>query len=146
VKTLREIGLTIVLLLEATGYAGGQTTQGEIVGTAHDALDASVPGVAISVTNTSTGLRRTSTTADNGAFRFPALPAGGYELTAEKAGFAKLLVKGIKVSVDETRTVDLAMSIATQATSVTVEGAVLMVNTESQHLRLLLERPTFQLE
>jgi outer membrane receptor protein involved in Fe transport len=134
VKTLREIGLTIVLLLEATGYAGGQTTQGEIVGTAHDALDASVPGVAISVTNTSTGLRRTSTTADNGAFRFPALPAGGYELTAEKAGFAKLLVKGIKVSVDETRTVDLAMSIATQATSVTVEGAVLMVNTESQHL------------
>jgi len=134
VKKLREIGLTIVLLLGATGYAGGQTTQGEIVGTAHDVQGALVPGVAISVTNPGTGLTRTSTTADNGAFRFPALPAGVYELTAEKTGFAKLLVKDIKVSVDETRTVDLAMSIATQATSVTVEGAVLMVNTESQHL------------
>jgi len=134
VKKFREIGLTIILLLGATGYAWGQTTQGEIVGTAHDAQGASVPGVAISVTNTDTGLTRTSATADNGAFRFPALPAGVYDLTADRSGFAKLLVKSIKVSVDETRTVDLALSIATQATSVTVEGAVLSVNTESQHL------------
>lgn len=91
-------------------------------------------GVAVSVTNTGTGLTRSITTADNGTFRFPALPTGIYDLTADKAGFAKLLVKGIKVSVDETRTVDLEMSIASQSTTVTVEGAALLVNTESQHL------------
>lgn len=133
-KRLEECCMIAVLILAAAGVASGQTTQGEIVGMARDPQGALVAGVAVSVTNTGTGLTRTSTTADNGTFRFPALPTGVYDLTADKAGFAKLLVKGIRVSVDETRTVDLEMSIASQSTTVTVEGAALLVNTESQHL------------
>jgi outer membrane receptor protein involved in Fe transport len=134
VKKQRGLLFFVALLLVPLGALRAQTTQGEIVGTARDAQGASVPGVTVSVTNTGTSLTRKSQTADNGAFRFPALPTGVYELTAEKGGFAKLLVKEIKVSVDETRTVDLTMSIAAQATSITVEGAVLTMNTESQHL------------
>ncbi|PYT97819.1 MAG: hypothetical protein DMG38_18280 [Acidobacteria bacterium] len=133
-KQLKKCILMIGLIFGSVCTASGQTTQGEIVGTVHDPQGSSVPSVSVSVTNTSTGLTRTSTTADNGSFRFPALPTGVYELTAEKAGFAKLLVKDIKVSVDETRTVDVNMSIASQSTTVTVEGAALLVNTESQHL------------
>ncbi|PYT73346.1 MAG: hypothetical protein DMG39_06895, partial [Acidobacteria bacterium] len=133
-KQLKKCILMIGLIFVSVCTASGQTTQGEIAGTVRDPQGSSVPGVSVSVTNTGTGLTRTSTTADNGSFRFPALPTGLYELTAEKAGFAKLLVKDIKVSVDETRTVDVNMSIASQSSTVTVEGAALLVNTESQHL------------
>lgn len=132
-KRFGLIALILALLIPILDTQA-QTTQGEIAGAARDVQGASVPGVSISVTNVGTGLSRTSLSADNGTFRFPALPTGVYELTAEKGGFAKLLVKDIKVSVDETRTVDLTMTIAAQATSITVEGAVLAVNTESQHL------------
>ena len=133
-RQLKNCILMIGLFFGSVCTAAGQTTQGEIVGTVRDPQGSSVPGVAVSVTNTGTGLTRTSTTADNGSFRFPALPTGVYELTAEKAGFAKLLVKDIEVSVDETRTVDLNMSIASQTSTVIVESAALLVNTESQHL------------
>jgi hypothetical protein len=126
--------MAVGLFFGSAYIASGQTTQGEIVGAVRDPQGSAVPAVEVTVTNTGTGLTRGSTTADNGTFRFPALPTGVYDLTAEKAGFAKLLVKGIRVSVDETRTVDLAMSIASQSTTVTVEGAALLVDTESQHL------------
>jgi len=134
VKNFIKALLILVSLCGVTGSASAQTTQGEIVGTARDAQGASVPGVAVSVTNTGTGLTRSSMTADNGTFRFPALPTGVYNLSADKTGFAKLLVNGVKVSVDETQTVDLAMAVASQTTSVTVESAAILVNTESQHL------------
>ena len=133
-KWLAKCATIFGLVLGSACVASGQTTQGEIVGTVRDPQGSSVPGVAVSVTNTGTGLTRASTTADNGAFRFPALPTGVYELSAEKAGFAKVLVKGIEVVVNETRTVDTRMSIASQSTTVTVESAALLVNTESQHL------------
>lgn len=133
-KQLKKCILMIGLIFGPVCTASGQTTQGEIVGTVRDPQGSSVPGVSVSVTNAGTGLTRTSTTADNGSFRFPALPTGVYELTAEKAGFAKLVVKDIQVSVDEVRTVDVNMAIASQSSTVTVEGAALLVNTESQHL------------
>lgn len=133
-KQLKKCILMIGLIFGPVCTASGQTTQGEIVGTVRDPQGSSVPGVSVSVTNAGTGLTRTSTTADNGSFRFPALPTGVYELTAEKAGFAKLVVKDIQVSVDEVRTVDVNMAIAAQSSTVTVEGAALLVNTESQHL------------
>ena len=131
-KWLAKCATIFGLVQGSACVASGQTTQGEIVGTVRDPQGSSVPGVAVSVTNTGTGLTRASTTADNGAFRFPALPTGVYELSAEKAGFAKVLVKGIEVAVNETRTV--RMSVASQSTTVTVESAALLVNTESQHL------------
>jgi len=139
-KKLQKMLLVLTVLLGAAVEAPAQTTQGEIIGTVRDAQGGVVPGVAISLTNPSTGLTRTATTADNGTFRFPALPTGLYDLTADKTSFAKVLVKGIQVSVDETRTADLAMSIATQTTSVMVEGAVLLVNTESQHLGEVIDQ------
>lgn len=133
-KHTRKCATMLGLVLGSACAARGQTTQGEIVGTVRDPQGSSVPGVAVSVTNSGTGLTRASATADNGTFRFPALPTGVYDLSAEKTGFAKVLVKGIEVTVNETRTVEVQMSIASQTTTVTVEGAALLVDTESQHL------------
>jgi outer membrane receptor protein involved in Fe transport len=134
VKKLAQILLATAFFFAPAAKLSAQTTQGEIVGTARDAQGATVPSVAVSVTNTGTGLTLTATTADNGTYRFPALPTGVYELTTDKTGFAKLLIKDITVSVDEPRTVDLALAVASQSATVTVEVARLMVNTESQHL------------
>ena len=82
-KRFGKIALILALLLTPIVAVHAQTTQGEIAGTARDAQGAAVPGVTVSATNVGTGLSRTSPTADNGTFRFPALPTGVYELTAD---------------------------------------------------------------
>jgi hypothetical protein len=134
VNLLRKVSAILIMLMGAVAGASAQTAQGEIVGTVLDAQGASVPGVTVTVTNTATGLVRTGATADNGSFRFPALASGTYKLTADKTGFATLVVEQVEVSVGETRTVNLTMKIASQTESVTVQGAVTIVNTETQHL------------
>ena len=131
---LKKMVAILVLLLGAVAGASAQTAQGEIVGTVLDAQGASVPAVTVTVTNAGTGVARSSATADNGAFRFPALPTGVYKLSASKTGFATLVVEQVEVSVGETRTVNLTMKVASQTESITVQGAVTIVNTETQHL------------
>ena len=126
--------LGVAMLVVPIVATRAQTTQGEIVLTVRDPQGGAVPGVTVTVTNTATGLTRTGSTADTGSFRFPALPTGVYDFTAEKQGFSKLVLKGIKVSVDETRTIEASIAIASQSTTVKVEGDALLVNTESQHL------------
>ncbi len=111
-----------------------QSTHGEIVATARDVQGALTPGVNVTVTDVDTGMTRTAVTADSGTARFPALPTASYKLTAEKAGFATMVVDRVDVQVGETRSVDLTMQIAAHTESVTVEGAVSAVDTESQHL------------
>ena len=152
-SSLSKLLAILIVLLGAVAGASAQTDQGEIVGTVVDAQGASVPGVTVTVTNSANGLVRTAATADNGSFRFPALPTGAYKLSAVKTGFATLVVEQVEVPVGETRTVNLTMKVASQTESVTVQGAVTIVNTETQHLgevinqtqvtALPLKRPQF---
>ena len=126
--------IIFALLVVPIFPVNAQSTHGEIVATARDAQGALAPGVNVTVTDVDTGLARSAVTADSGTARFPALPTGIYKLTAEKAGFATMVVDRVDVQVGETRSVDLTMQIAAHTESVTVEGAVSAVDTESQHL------------
>jgi hypothetical protein len=126
--------MALALLLLAATRIFAQTTDGTIVGVVHDAQGAVAPGVKVTVTEIATGLERSDTTADNGAFRLLALPSGTYKLLAEKSGFATLAIERIEVQVGESRTVDLALKVAPQSETVEVTGAVATVDTDSQHL------------
>ena len=116
------------------GTAFAQSNTGEIAGTVHDPQGAVVPGAAITITGTETGLVRAATTSDNGAFRFVALPAGIYALSAEKSGFAVAKVARIEVLVAEIATVDVALALASSTQTVAVESSVTMTDTETAHL------------
>ena len=83
----------MAFLMVMARTASAQTAQGEIIGTAYDAQGAYVPGVAVSLRNTGTGLARADTSADNGTFRFPALPAGVYDLHATFADNAESIFR-----------------------------------------------------
>ena len=133
----RAIAVALIILalvsLGATRIAA-QTAEGSIVGVVHDPQGAVAPGVKVTVTDVATGFTRSDTTKDNGAFRLLALPAGVYKLLAEKSGFANLAVDQVEVQVGEPRTVDLDLKVASQTETVQVTGAVVKVDTESQHI------------
>jgi hypothetical protein len=72
-------------LLSLNGFA--QTSDATVGGTVSDATGALIPGVMITVTNTGTGIVKTSLSNESGAYNFPALQTGTYKISAELTGF-----------------------------------------------------------
>ena len=79
--------------------AGAQTNSATLSGTVRDATGAVVPGVAIRVSSTATGLQRQTTTGSDGLFTLTLLPPGRYSLQAERQGFSLVEVNGIELPV-----------------------------------------------
>ena len=78
----------IVIMLSAT-LAVAQSYRGSIRGAVTDPQGAVVPNATVTAHNVETGLERTTTTEADGAFVFPELPAGRYEVTVAATGFSK---------------------------------------------------------
>ncbi len=131
---MRRFLFSTILLLTFSGAAFAQSNTGEITGAVHDQQGGVVPGAKVTITSKDTGLVRTASTPDNGSFRFLAVPAGVYALTAEKSGFAVAKVERIEVLVDEIATVAVALAVAQSAQTITVESNVTMTDTETAHL------------
>jgi hypothetical protein len=77
-----------------------------------DASGAVVAGAHLKVRNVSTSFTASTTTDNQGLFRFAILPVGLYELTADHAGFATIQVNKIDLTVGASLTLTLRFSVA----------------------------------
>ena len=102
---------------------------GSIEGTVADPSGAVVARANLKATNTETGLVFETTSNEAGLFRFPFLPVGTYDLTAQAAGFGTLTRKAIGVTVGSKISLDLPMTVATQQANVEVTAEVPVVET-----------------
>src|SRR5262245_11046273 len=92
--------LTLAMIVLGTINAFAQTTgAGTISGTVRDPKDAVIPGTAITIHNTQTGIDRSISTNEVGVYSAPFLPPGQYEVTAVKPGFATLVRKNVSLQV-----------------------------------------------
>jgi Carboxypeptidase regulatory-like domain/TonB-dependent Receptor Plug Domain len=118
----------------------GQNVTGAIEGVIKDASGAVVPSVTVTATNTGTNAAYSSTADSQGAFSIRSLPVGVYNLTASVAGFKKYDANGIRVQVNETSRVDLALQVGATTESVDVEAVVVHVDTESPALKTTIDQ------
>ena len=89
-RMLSRIAVVLLVLVAASvGFA--QLPTGTILGTVKDSSGGVVPGVTVTIVNADTNLTRTVTTADDGAYRVPALPVGHYSVKTEKSGLTRKL-------------------------------------------------------
>jgi hypothetical protein len=121
VRTLFAVMLVLALAVPAA--AQSQAANGSIEGTVVDTTGAVLPGVAVTVTNTGTGARRTVISNDAGMFRALLLPLGTYQLDAELQGFKKYQESGFKLSVGQTIVVKVTMGMGAVTETVTVNAA-----------------------
>src|SRR3981081_196259 len=94
------IALTIASL-----YA--QFDSGQISGYVRDPSQAIVSGATVSAINEGSADERSTTTNANGYYVFPNLPVGKYTLTAEVAGFKKIIETGINLDSASKINIDL---------------------------------------
>jgi hypothetical protein len=123
--------LSSALIFMLAGTAAGQTTgAGTVTGTLFDPNRATVPGATVIVRNNDTGIDLTLATNDAGLYLAQFLMPGHYQVTATKAGFAKVIRQNLLVQVGQIVTVDLMMPLQTTSETVTVTAEQSVVDTE----------------
>lgn len=123
--------LCAFLAVGLTSVLWGQSPTGTITGTVKDPSGALVPGAKVEVTNTSTGISRSTASDAVGNFQFPLLNPGTYRLTVEFVGFSKYVQEGIVLDVAEKPNVDVMLKpgTVTQTVEVTAAAPLLETNT-----------------
>src|SRR5262245_11104098 len=119
--------LALVVLMPA--LASAQEQAGSLVGIVKDTSGAVLPGVTINVRSPQV-VGVTSTTSDTeGRYRFPALPPGVYEVTAELQGFATFKQADVQLALGQVLKLDIALKLGTltESVEVTAESPIIDV-------------------
>src|SRR5690242_14208270 len=119
-----------ILFMSAALWA--QTSQ--INGVINDSTGSVIPGAAIKVTQTATGVVRTTTSGTDGSYVIPSLPTGPYLVEVTKEGFSRFVQTGIVLEVASSATLDVAMKIGAVSEQVTVEATTLQVETRTNSI------------
>ena len=126
--------LLLVLLMAAVSVGAQTSTTGDIAGVVTDPTAAVVSGAPISLKNVDTGSSTSTTTNAQGSYNFSLLQPGNYSVSANVAGFQKVL-KTVTVTLGTSITVNLQLSLSSQVESVDVTDAVTGVQTEDANLQ-----------
>ena len=102
-----------------------------ILGTVTDPTGATVANATIAITNTDTGVSRTSPTNGDGQYVAPDLVIGHYTVHATAAGFKAAERKGITLDVNDRTRVDFKLEVGSAQETVTVEANAVTVQTDT---------------
>ncbi len=121
-------------LMLSCGLAFGQVATGSLSGTITDANGAAVPGAKLTATSKDTGSKLETVSSEAGLYVFPAVPAAGYSLSVEKAGFKKLTRTNVEVRIAQRLDLDLKLEVGDvqQSIEVTAESPLLETSTSDK--------------
>jgi len=127
---LAAIGLVIIPVTVVA-----QITTATIIGTVTDSAGAPVPAASVMARNVDTGLTRTVSSGEDGAYRIEFLPVGNYVVeTTATSGFKKAYQDGITLRVNDIARVDVTLEVGSVSEQVTVTEAPPEINTSSAEL------------
>ncbi len=122
-----------------SGVAFAQAVSGTLLGSIADQGGLGMPGVTVTITETSTNISLTATTNDSGFYTFPSLKDGTYKVVAELSGFKRVVRDGIIVPVNTTIRVDLKMEVGALEESITVVGQSPILQTDRTDTGRIIE-------
>lgn len=122
--------LLFVLLIPT---AKSQTT-GKITGTVQDQTEAGIPGATVVVANTATRAKQTARTNEEGAYTFPVVPIGQYEIQVEATGFRPYRRTGVVIDINSALVIDVKLQLSEQSQAVMVTEDAAHVETSDTQL------------
>jgi hypothetical protein len=126
--------LVAMLLAVAVSFAvpiWAQVGQAILTGNVEDASSAVIPGVTVTLTDTSNNTQKTATSDAHGFFAFSNLPAATYEVKFDKPGFAELRRNVVVHIADHTEIPDIRMAVKAANESVSVTSEAVSVTPQS---------------
>ena len=132
-----RMGRTVVLCVCLVGVCLGASTAwaqlptATILGVVKDSSGAVVPEAKMTARSTETGQTRTTVSGADGAYRFPGLPVGGWEIWTEHAGFQTEIRSGVTLTVSQEAVVNVTLQVGGVEQTVAVTAEAPLVNTTS---------------
>ena len=123
--------LAIAILLAVTTCLA-QTT-GTINGVVRDESGAVIPGAKVGIRGLASGDRRAAAANERGAYAFPFLAPGGYELEFSRPGFTTVAVKAT-LNITDVVAIDAVLRPSAVAERIEVTAASPLLQTESASL------------
>jgi len=127
-RSLRHL-LVLCVLVVGASFAFGQ--EATVVGTVTDPSGSVVPNVAITITNTDTGISHSVISNDAGQYVAPDLPIGHYNLKAEASGFKVAEKTGVILNVGDRARLDFSLTLGATKETITVEANAVRVQSDS---------------
>ena len=121
-----------------------QVTNGRISGTITDQSAGVIVGATVTVTDVARGVSRTLTTDNAGEYAASPLIPGTYTVRAEAMGFKTIDRTDITVGNGSDIRVDLSLQPGAQNQTVTVTGAVPLINSTNAQLQDTLDTQTIE--
>jgi hypothetical protein len=135
------LGLAIFVLLITPGLLA-QAGRGAISGLVTDSSGAIISGATVTATSSATGTKVSAVTTAAGLYSFISLSPGSYDVGASQTGFETVVRKEVRVTVDQTVTVNLSLKVGSVSEVVTVTGATSLVDTTNSTVGQLISSET----
>jgi hypothetical protein len=145
---LSKIAFVVALLVAivgATGSARAQGLTGQITGVVTDSGGGVLPGATVVIKNAGTNSTRETVTGADGAFLFPDLLAGKYDITVTVSGFKTYAQTGIVLaSTERVALRAIALDVGGVAETVTVQAESVQVQTTTAARSGLITRDNIE--
>ena len=116
-KHLSGVAAAALMTAAIVAPAEAQVTTSDIRGTVFAEDGSAVSGATVTITNTGTGLTRSTTTTAAGGYTIRSLPVGpGYELSVAADAYQSRTVQGIALQLGDTTELDVALAVDAQRT------------------------------
>lgn len=124
--------LALVLFAGLAFIAQAQEITGSLLGTVRDSNGAAIAGATVTITDAEKKVVvRTVTTNTDGQYSAPLLQAGIYDISAEAQSFKKQVQRGVKLDLNQRRTVDMVLEVGAISDVVTVEASAIAVESST---------------
>ena len=135
-KTPVALSLFLFAALVLSRPAAAQNIYAAVHGTVTDTSGAAIPGAAVAMVNTSTGITTKAITDSHGYYSFPQLQIGGpYTTTITSNGFETFSSTGLTLNVNDNRDVSAKLEIGSSVETVEVKAAAVQVETSDTQLK-----------
>lgn len=129
--------LAVLILCVAVSYAGSDAT---ITGLITDQSGGVIPGATVVLTNINTNVSYPGETNNVGIYRVGNLLPGVYRANVSKDGFKSVIKGDIELHVQDEVSINFELQVGSVSESMTVEGGVPLLNTESAAVSTVVDR------
>ena len=138
--SMPRVGLAAMFTLWCAIWLHGQSTNASLTGRITDPGKAVIADAKVIVINTGTGVRYAGITNQTGSYYVTDLPPGTYRIEVEKIGFKAVIKSDLILHVQDALEVNFEMVLGSALESVTVEGDLLPLDTESSTIGTVVEQ------
>jgi hypothetical protein len=132
------VSFRFLLLISALAFASSavraQLSAASLNGVVRDPQDAVVAKATVLLRNADTGLERTTSTNDSGAYVFPDINPGPYTLKVSASGFSTKEVSAFQLAVNQTATIDVSLAVGATEQVISVEASTEQLQASSAEL------------